>query len=140
MTYRGSVPGMEVSGSKRIFGRSIEKYNLRYVDFYGDSKSFPAVKNIYHNTVVRKLECVGRVQKRVCTRLRNFEKDVKGLGGKGKLANSIINKLQNCYGIAVRSNCNNLDEMTKAVHATQFHVASSSKINWHNHRPDGSDN
>ena len=64
MTHHDSAPGMEVSCSKRIFGRSIEKYNLRYVDFYGDgdSKRFPAVKNIYPNTVVRKLECVGHVK------------------------------------------------------------------------------
>ena len=140
LNYCGSAPGMEVTGAKRIFSRSIEKSNLRYVNFYGDGdgKSFASIKDIYEGITVRKLECVGHVQKRVGTRLRNLKKKVKGLGGKGKLTNSIIDRLQNYYGIAVRSNSNDLNGMTKAICATLFHVASSSKNNWHDHCPDGS--
>ena len=72
-------------------------------------------------------------------RLHNLKKNVKGLGGKGKLTNSIVNKLQNYYGIAIRSNVDNLSAMKKAVHAALFHVASSTKNNWHEHCPDGVD-
>ena len=62
---------MEVTGAKRIFGRSIAKYKLRYTKFYGDggSKSFPVVKNLYPGIEVSKLEWVGHVQKRVGTNL-----------------------------------------------------------------------
>ena len=47
---------------------------------------------------VVKLECISHVQKRVGNRLRNLQKNVKGLGGRGRLTNNIIDKLQNYYG------------------------------------------
>ena len=50
-----------------------------------------------------KKECVGHVQKRVGTNLRNLKKEHKRIGGKGKLTNSAIDKLQNYYGIAIRA-------------------------------------
>ena len=140
LNYRGSAPGMEVIGAKRIFERSIDQHKLRYSDLYGDgdSKSFSAVKDVYPGITVTKLECVGHVQKRVGTRLRNLKKNVKELGGKRKLTNAMIDRLQNYYGIAVRQNSNNLDGMKTAIHATLFHVASSEHKNYHTHCPDGS--
>ena len=84
-----------------------------------------------------KLECVGHVQKRVDSRLRNLKKTIKGLGGKGKLTNVTIDRLQNYYGIAVSQNVNNLEGMKKAILARFFHVASSAENNWHAHCPDG---
>ena len=51
----------------------------------------------------------------------------------------MINRLQNYYGIAIRSNPGNLEGMKKAIHATLFHVASSEKNCWHQHCPDGKD-
>lgn len=139
INYQGSAPGMELTGAKRIFERSIEKHNLRYKHFYGDgdSKSFTGVKDTYQGIKVVKMECVGHVQKRVGTRLRNLKKNVKGLGGKGKLTNAIIDRLQNYYGIAIRSNVNDLEGMQEAILATLFHVASSEKNNWHDHCPPG---
>ena len=50
---------------------------------------------------------------------------VKNLGGRGKLTNKLIDKLQNYYGIAVKSNVGNLQGMKKAINASLFHVASS---------------
>ena len=50
--------------------------------------------------VVEKKECVGYVQKRLGTALRKLKKEKKGLGGKGKLTDNMIDKLQNYYGIA----------------------------------------
>ena len=90
---------------------------------------------------VKKLECVGHVQKRVGCRLRNLKKKEKGLGGKGKLTDRIIiDKLQNYYGIAIKSNENNLKAMQAATRATLFHVASSKENNLHySHCPTGSD-
>ena len=42
-----------------------------------------------------KRECVGHVQKRVGTALRKPKKDAPALGGKGKLTDAMIDKLQN---------------------------------------------
>ena len=52
-----------------MFERSVEENNLRYTDFYGDSKSFSEVKNTYTGIEVQKQECIGHVQKRVGTAL-----------------------------------------------------------------------
>ena len=76
MNFVGSAGGMECEGAKRVFERSIEKHKLRYVNFLGDgdSKSFNSVKDVYPDTQVTKLECVGHYQKRVGTRLRKLKK------------------------------------------------------------------
>lgn len=42
------------------------------------------------------------MQNNVC-RLKNENEQEKRLGGKGKLTNTIIEGLQNYYGIAIRS-------------------------------------
>ena len=51
------------------------------------------------------------MQKRARCRLRNLKEKEKELGGKGKLTDCMIDKLQNYYGIAIRSNRNNLKAM-----------------------------
>jgi len=140
--YQGLSGGMEPEGAHRIWNRSIEKHNLRYTEFYGDgdSKGYDAVKNIYEGVLVNKLECVGHVQKRVGTRLRNLKKKEKGLGGRGKLTDATIDRLQNYYGIAIRQNKNNLNGMKSAIRATLYHVASSKNENLHfPHCPEGAD-
>ena len=132
---------MELEGAKRMFARSIEKHNLQYTDFYGngDSKSHPAVENIYNGIKVQKLECIGHVQKRVRNRLRKLKTRVKGLGGKGKLTNAIIDILQNYYGIEIRANSGNLDGMKKAVLTSLSRVTSSKDNEWHDYCPSSTD-
>lgn len=140
--YKGSAPGMEPEGAKRIFERSLEKYNLRYIKYLGDgdSKSYLTVKNVYKDIEVQKLECVGHYQKRVGTRLRKLKKTTKSIGGRGKLTDATIDRLQNFFGMAIRQNAGNLKKMQAATQATLFHVASSAKNNWHYpHCPEGSD-
>ena len=140
--YKGSAPNMEVEGAKRIFSRS-ECKGLRYTKFFadGDSKTFPAIEDTYmfgENPVkVLKRECVGHVQKRVGNRLRKKKKIIRGLGGKGKLTETMIDRLQNYYGIAIRSNKGDLEGMKKSIFAALFHVASSAKNIWHDHCPTG---
>ena len=139
--YQGSSPAMEPEGPLRIFNRSVETNKLRYSEFYGDgdSKSYAAVKGVYEedNVTVTKKECVGNVQKRVGTALRKLKKDNKGLGGKGRLTDAMIDKLQNYYGIAIRTNCKDIDSMKKAIYAAFCHCASSEKDNYHTHFPEG---
>lgn len=135
--YTGSAPSMEPEGAKRMFGRSIQKHRLRYSDYYGDgdSKSHIAVENIYDGIKVMKKECIGHVQKRVGNRLRKLKLKVKGLGGRNKLTNATIDRLQNYYGIAIRSNVGDLEGMKKSILASLFHVASSETNVWHDHCP-----
>ena len=108
---------MEPEGCVRIFNRSTKVNKLRYTDYYGDgdSKSHIQVENIYPGLKVKKKECIGHVQKRVGNRVRKLKLQIKGLGGKGKLTNAMVERLQNYYGIAIRSNICNLDGMVKAV-------------------------
>ena len=47
-----------------------------------------------------KLECVGYYQERVGTRLRNLKKKEKGLGGRCRLTDTTIDRLQNYEGVA----------------------------------------
>ena len=79
-----------------------------------------------------KLECVGHVQKRLGTRLRNLVKAHKGtsqpLSGRGKFTEKVINSMQNFYGLAIRSNKDNLYAMKKAVYAILFHFTDISNL------------
>ena len=141
INHHGSAPSMEAAGAKQIWEKSWHQNKLCHTEFYvdGDSKSFPAVEHTYPGKKVVKKEWIGHVQKRVGTRLRNLKKNVKDLGGKGKLTEVMIDRLQNYYGIAIRNNCNNLDSMKKAIHAGFFHVISTEKDNYHDHCPRGKD-
>ena len=116
---------MEKTGAVNIFQRSIDKHNLRYTSFYGDgdSKSYSAVKDIYGSEKpASKYECIGHYQKRVGNRLRKIRKDKK-LGGVKRLTNTKIDKLQNYFGIALRQNVGNLENMRKAILNSLFHVS-----------------
>ena len=117
---------MEVTG----VGRSIEKNKVRYTEYYGDgvTKSFSAVANVYGDEYkVKKQECIGHIQTRVGSRLRKLKKYVPGLGKLG-LNDSVIDKLQNYYGMSVRGNVGNLNAMKKAIYALWCHVSSSKII------------
>ncbi|GFY19997.1 uncharacterized protein TNCV_2146901 [Trichonephila clavipes] len=73
--YKGSSGNMEAVGAFRIFERSLIKRDLEYTEYYGDgdSKGFLQVKDIYGENSVTKLECIGHIQKRVCSRLRKLK-------------------------------------------------------------------
>ena len=58
---------------------------------------------------------------RTRTAHRKAKKEKKGLGGKGRCTDAMIDKIQNYYGIAIRTNSGNLGAMKKATHATLFH-------------------
>ena len=139
--YKGSAPAMETEGVKHIFERSEEKNKPRYTEYYGDSdsKGFTQVENTYKDKGVNivKKECVGHVQKRVGTALQKLKKQKKGLAGRGKLTDAMIDRLQNYYGIAIQSNVGDLAKMKTAIHASLFHCASSERRDLHHHCPEG---
>ena len=59
---------------------------------------------------MKKLECVGHYQKRIGSRLRKLKKREKGLGGRGRLTDAMIDRLQNYFGVS-RQNVGNLEGM-----------------------------
>ncbi|GFX96481.1 uncharacterized protein TNCV_1441551 [Trichonephila clavipes] len=101
------------------------------------SKAFMSVKDTYGLNSVTKFECIGRIQKRVGSRLRKLKTKTKGLSGKGKLTDNFIHRLQNYYGTAVRSNVGNLNAMQQNVIAALYHCASSDKKPMHGQCPIG---
>ncbi|KAK3748587.1 hypothetical protein RRG08_011669 [Elysia crispata] len=142
--HKGSAGAMESVGSVRIFSRSEEQRGLRYTEYLGDgdAAAFRKVSEFcpYGEDVeIKKLECVGHVQKRCGTRLRRLKnenktrklEDGKGLGGAGRLTDKKIDTLQNYYGFAIRHNAGNLDNMKAAVRAVLPHVASTEANKMH---------
>ncbi|GFX49304.1 CCHC-type domain-containing protein [Trichonephila clavipes] len=138
--YKGSAGNMEVVGAYRIFERSNVR-NVQYNEYYGDgdSKGYESVKNFYGINTVTKLECIGHVQKRVGERLRQLKKTTKGLGGKIKLTDKLIDRIQNYYGIAIRNNVGNLQKMMSSVIAAFFHCVSGKNNSLHGQCPEGSE-
>ncbi|GFT18961.1 uncharacterized protein TNCV_4725981 [Trichonephila clavipes] len=125
-----SAGKMEVDGMLRIFNRSEKLHNLKYSNYIGDgdTKTFNALsenKPYGDDYLIQKIECVGYVQKRMGTRLRKlilvYSKkklsDGKTIGGKGRLTDSLIDKLAHYYGNAIRCNSTSVKEMRKAIWA-----------------------
>ncbi|KYN27481.1 hypothetical protein ALC57_03136, partial [Trachymyrmex cornetzi] len=97
----------------------------------GDSKTFAGVKNAKpygEDFEIYKKECVGHVQKRMGSRLRNLVKNTveetatkgktirkKTLFGKGKLTAKTIDKLTIYYGLAIRRNSDSVEKMKTAI-------------------------
>ena len=115
---------------------------MRYLGFVGDGDTNTFSKlcsaKPYGDKTVNKLECVGHVQKRMGTCLRNLKKNIKGpladgktLVGKGRLTDKKIDKLQDYYGIAIRDNKNDLVSMREAIWAIYFHYHSTDAILQH---------
>lgn len=77
--HEGSAGKMEVDGIVEMFLRSLEKFSVKY-GFYigdGDSKTFKTLLNVYpygEDFVVKKLECVLHVAKRVFKRANEARK------------------------------------------------------------------
>ncbi|GFV96438.1 uncharacterized protein TNCV_2943711 [Trichonephila clavipes] len=139
--YKGSAGNMEVVGAYRIFERSNVR-NVEYNEYYGDgdSKGYESVKNFYGINTVTKLECIGHVQKRVGGGCVNYKKKTtKGLGGKNKLTDKLIDRIQNYYGIAIRNNVGNLQKMMSSVIAAFFHCVSGKNNSLHGQCPKGSE-
>ena len=113
INFSGSSPAMEAEGATILWKRSVELHNLRYrwMVSDGDSKAHSAVEDIYDDCKVEKLDCVGHVQKRMGKHLMNLKAVTKGkladgksIGGKGRLSEARIKRIQRYYGLAIRQN------------------------------------
>ena len=52
--------------------------------------------------------------------------DGKTVGGRGRLTNAVVVKIQNYYGMVIRSNIGNLKDMQNAIWAICFHMITES--------------
>lgn len=148
--FHGNSGAMESHGAVTIFERSKSLHSLRYVKFLGDgdSRAYKAVceaKPYGDELSIEKLECIGHVEKRMGTRLRALKQKLKGkklddnksLGGRGRLTEKEIDRLQLYYGLAIRNNTHNLQAMKQAVWATFFHKFSTDENPQHGLCPQG---
>lgn len=141
--HAGSAGKMEVDSITEMFSRSIEKLGVMYSNYIGDgdSKTFLGIVNnnpYGDKCIVTKNECVGHVQKRMGTRLRNKRKEQK-LGGKKRLTETVIKKLTMYYGLAIRRNLNSVEGMRSAIIATLDHYCSTDQLPRHNNCPKGAE-
>ena len=134
INHRGSSSSMETASALRIFQRSEDFNTLQYTYYLGDgdSSAFSSVKQAFpygQDIEIRKLECVGHIQKRVGAHLRKLLQvhkgeilaDGKKLSGEGRLTSAVINKLQNYFGLAIRQNSDTIYPIKKAVLASLLH-------------------
>lgn len=150
--HKGSAGSMECNGLLDIFKRSEETYGVKYVHYIGDgdSKSYKTLLDALpygQQIIIKKIECVGHIQKRMGTQLRNLKKtlsgkkleDGKGIGGYGRLTDALINKLQIYYGNAIREHKDSVDDMRRAIWAIWYHVGSTDSDPQHYACPSGPD-
>jgi len=137
INHIGSSGSMESAGVIKIFKRSVNDLQLKYLTYIGDgdTKSYSEESNAnpYPGETIVKAECIGHVQKRVGSRLRALRdrykgrklSDGKSINGRGRLTDKCMNSLQNYYGMAIRQNVGDLYGMKKAVAAVLFHCVES---------------
>ncbi|XP_018338797.1 PREDICTED: uncharacterized protein LOC108746486 [Trachymyrmex septentrionalis] len=143
VNHSGSSGKMEVDAVVEMFLRSEQLHRVRYSNYIGDgdAKTFKAILDIEpygHEFKIKKNECIGHVEKRMGSRLRNIKKSAK-LGGKGKLTDVLIKKLTRYYGLAIRRNSDSVIEMRKAIMATFYHYTSTNEKPQHDGCPPGAD-
>jgi len=146
LNHSGSSGKMEIDAIIEMYFRSVEKHGVKYLTYIGDgdSKTFKGILNANPYTgekrVVKK-ECVGHVEKRMGSRLRNIKKTNKRIGGKGsgKLTDKLIGELTKFYGLAIRRNPDSIEKMKKEIWATYYHCCSSDDNPQHDYCPEGED-
>ena len=128
--HEGSSGAMEPGAMVELFKESQPKYGVRFNKYIGDGDS-STFKNINDSKpygddfAVVKRECVGHVQKRMGSRLRNLKKK-ENLGGAGKLTDALIKELTMYYGLAIRRMQNSdVESMKNEIQATYFHKIST---------------
>ena len=137
--HEGFSGSMEAAGIVECFMSSEDDKKLQYINYIGDgdSKSYSdvAAHDPYHGKEVKKFEYVG--QKGLGARLRKLKatnksalSNGKPIGGKGRLTDQMINKLQNYVGIAIRqSKGKTVHELKKAIGTVLFHCSEASNLN-----------
>ena len=132
----------------------METRGLSYVNFIGDGdRCFAAVRDACADKygdkyIVKKEDCVGHVQKRMGTSLREYKRKARGkklddgktVGGTNHLTVKVIDKIQNYYGQAIRNNVGDLEMMRNDIWAIYKHMIENNDIpssEQHNKCPKG---
>jgi len=152
INHEGSSGSMESKSAIKLFQRSIEKRSLQYKYYLGDgdSSAFQTIireKPYGNDYTVYKLECVNHVSKRVVARLKKLKNDyknkkvnnIRSIGGRGRLTDSVIYKLKSYYRNAIVNNTDNISEMKKAIMAILYHSISTDQNPQHEYCPTGPD-
>ena len=156
LNHEGSSEKMEADGAKQLWERSLSENGVRYTTMVGDgdSATYHTIKDTYDGIRVVKVECVGHVQKRVGKNLRDLTKkhtkncsplsDGKGLGGKERLTQGVIDSMQTYYGRVIRKivkkdipDDQKITQMQSGIKAILYHRASSSSKPQHQYCPTG---
>ena len=110
INHQGSSDSTESDGACEIFVQSLSKHGLKYTTFIGDGdtgcfgKVQRKLSEVYGlDYIVVKEECMDHVQKPMGYGLREYKRKKRGIklpdgktaGGKGKLTDVIIDKIQN---------------------------------------------
>ena len=125
---------MEAVAAVEIFSRSMKKE----IEIYHLCWQFGSIglRSLDLTMKSKKEECVSHVQKWLGTALRKYKKDNKGkklsdgkmVGGKGRLTDKVIDKMQNYYRKAIRSNKGDLNRMKESIKAIQYHMIKNGKL------------
>ncbi|XP_057337726.1 uncharacterized protein LOC130675860 [Microplitis mediator] len=156
--HDGPSGNMEVNAIIQMFKRSAEYYGVMFKNYIGDgdSKTYSGVVNSKpygEDFTINKKECIGHVQKRMGTRLRELVKTTvvdsetkkgkkikrKSLSGNGKLTAKMIDKLTVYYGLAIQRNHDCVTKMKNAIWATYYHYCSTDEKPQHDKCPRGED-
>ena len=112
VNHEGSAARMESDSANAIFLRSIDARKLIYSTYVGDGDygSFSVVKDTCLEKygelyTITKEECVGHIQKRMGSVLREYKRkmksiklsDGKGVSDAGRLTDHLLDKIQNNY-------------------------------------------
>ncbi|KAK8372313.1 hypothetical protein O3P69_019807 [Scylla paramamosain] len=152
---------MEAAAAVTMWTRSLE-HNMRYMNFVcdGDSSAFRAVKECNNGDgpygkdyVIEKWDCTNHVAKRLGTGLRNLRKDTyievnqsgsrkrrSVLGGKNKLTDKVIDRLQHYFKISIKRKANTTEgEMRDEIMSSFYHCTSTDDNHHHDLCPKGED-
>ena len=138
LNHVGPSKAMEAEIAKVLWTRSQDEHSVRYTTFVGDgdgsaSGRVRAAKPYGESTVIEKEDCIGHVQKRMGSKLREVKRsyqrrklsDGHGIGGRGRLTTAKINSFQVFYGRALRSNVGSVKAASDAVMAIFLHSIST---------------
>ncbi|GFO11869.1 hypothetical protein PoB_003837400 [Plakobranchus ocellatus] len=149
INFEGSSGMMEVRAAEVLWGRFVQRHNLRYTTMVsdGDSKAFNKLLEVQPygpDVVILKEDCINHVGKRFGTALKNLVANCskKGitLGGRGhgRLTAETIRKLQIYYTRAIRSG-RSAEEMRRGILAGLYHGYSTDEYPQHQFCPPGPD-
>ncbi|XP_014487565.1 PREDICTED: uncharacterized protein LOC106751237, partial [Dinoponera quadriceps] len=115
---------------------------VKYVSYIGDddSKTYKGIVDAqpYGDQIVKKKSVLDTSRKE-WVQDYVIKKKTKGIGGAGKLTGKLIDELSLYYGLAIRRNSDNINNMKKEIWATLYHKLSTDEKPQHDRCPSDAD-